>query len=493
MMTGNEFVNGLQLYKGQFFSGLTDDNMLANALLKKPHEMGTLVSYAFGVQDDGYKSTLDFITGGLGNVMTIENNWYDWSFIIEADRAVTIRKAMWNGIEVNETTTTATPGLNGTPIKLWLEDKWFGPGTIIEFDEKQFQGRISGEAYQDGDDWVYTVYTTGETAQSGGYIPPRLLAPMSQVSRAGSAYEEYSEEADILNYNTPFKLRNTLTTMRLDYNITGSAYSTYLAIQIEDPKTRQKTYYWATYQDWKAMREWVKRIDYQLMHDQFTADGFHSKGTNGRTVFRGAGVRQQISPANKRYYSDFNLGLVEDFLFDLSYNILGTSERKFLALTGEMGMLQFDKAVKKEVAQLTLLDTVFVTGSNMALNFGNQFTTYKMPQGIEFTVQWYPPYDELVHNRKLHPVTLKPLESYRYTILDIGRRDGKANIIKVVRKDRGFVQWYTGGSVAPNGYAKDKNTLRSNAKDGYEIHFLGEMGIMLRDPRACGELIMDID
>ena len=38
--------------------------------------------------------------------------------------------------------------------------------------------------------------------------------------------------------------------------------------------------------------------------------------------------------------------LLEDFLFDLSYNVLGTNERKFVALTGEMGMREFDRILK---------------------------------------------------------------------------------------------------------------------------------------------------
>nr|DAS01501.1 MAG TPA: hypothetical protein [Caudoviricetes sp.] len=29
--------------------------------------------------------------------------------------------------------------------------------------------------------------------------------------------------------------------------------------------------------------------------------------------------------------------MLEDYLFDLCYNMLGTNERKFVALTGEMG------------------------------------------------------------------------------------------------------------------------------------------------------------
>jgi len=103
-----------------------------------------------------------------------------------------------------------------------------------------------------------------------------------------------------------------------------------------------------------------------------------------------------------------------------------------------------------------------------------------------------PIYDNIVYNRQLHPITGKPLESYRFTFLDFGTRDGQPNIVKVVRKGREFVQWYTGGSVAPGaGYSKSITTLRSNARDGYQVHFLGEVGIMVRDPRACGELICD--
>jgi len=210
-------------------------------------------------------------------------------------------------------------------------------------------------------------------------------------------------------------------------------------------------------------------------------------------VYIGAGLLQQIAPSNRRYYTELTADLLEDFLFDLSYNMLGTNERKFVAFTGEMGMREFDRILKDKVSTFTTVDTKFVTGSGQALVLGGQFVTYRMTNGIELTVKHMPLYDDIVHNRKLHPVTGKPLESYRFTFLDFGMRDGEANIVKVVRKGREFVQWYTGGSVAPGaGYAKSISTLRSNAKDGYSVHFLGEIGIMVRDPRACGELILDI-
>ena len=492
----NGILNNLQLYKGKWFSDLVAEDMLSNAMLTKPYEVSTIVSYVFGTKDDGYSSSLDAITGGLGNVLSVDQRSFEWNVMIDADRAVTIRSAKWQGTEITAANAdTIMAGIGNTPIQIWVEDKWFGPGATIEFDDKEFQARISGAPYQDGNEWVYTCFVAD--AQPSSYIPSELLLAGKQISRLSSAYEEYSEEADILNYSTHFKMRNHLTTMRLSYDITGTAYSTVLAIALKDPKTGKTSYLWSDYQEWKAMREWTKRVERGLVYNKSNVrpDGTTDMvGTNGRPVYIGAGLLQQVAPSNRRYYTELTPELLEDFLFDLSYNILGSNERKFVALTGEMGMREFDKILKAKANTMNLTDTVFVSGSGQNLILGGQFVSYKMTNGIELTLKHFPLYDDTTHNRKLHPISGKPLESYRFTFLDISRRDGEANIVKVVRKGREFIQWYTGGSVAPGaGYGKSISTLRSNAKDGYSVHFMGDYGVMVRDPRACGELICDAE
>jgi hypothetical protein len=484
----NGILNNLTLYKGKWFSDLIDTNKISLASQQRPYEVSTVLSYVFGTKDAGYSTSLDMLTGGLGNVLTIDQPSWEWGVMIDQDRAVTIRDAKWMGESIAD---NSTPGLNNTPITLWLEDAWFGPGATIELDDKS-QLRIQDAPYQDGNLSVYTAFISNGNPAS--YIDPEMLKAGHQVSRLASSYEEYSEEADILNYNTHFKMRNYLTTMRLSYDITGSAYSTVMTIALKDPKTGKTSYLWAPYQEWVAMREWYKRMERGLVYNvnNVNKDGScNVKGKNGRPAFQGAGLLEQIAPSNRRYYTRLTAELLEDFLFDLSYNVLGTNERKFVALTGEMGMREFDRILKEKVANLQLTDTVFVTGSGDSLAFGGQFKTYKMTNGIELTLKYFPLYDNLVYNRQLHPVTLKPLESYRMTFLDLGRRDGEANVVKVVRKDREFINWCTAGAVTPAGYAHSNTEVRSNAKDGYSVHFLGECGIMLRDPRACGELICD--
>jgi len=487
-------LNDLVLYRTRYFSDLVDENMLTNALVTKPHQVSPVISYIFGYFNQG--NVIDYITNGLGNTVTTENRQYEWDVMIEHDKPITILDAKWQGAAIDSSSSSVdVPGLAQSSIQLWLPEKWFGPGAILLFDDKEFQARVVSEPYQDGSAFVYTVVVANGKAES--YIDPTLLADGKQVSRLASAYEEYSEEADIFNYQTPFKLRNHLTTIRASYDITGDAYSSVMVVSLRDPVTKKQTNYWADYQEWVAMRQWYERVDQMSVYSQYNATQqgvVNLRGSNGRPVYIGAGLLQQIAPANVKPYTTMTLDTLDTFMSDLSYNIMGMGERKFMALTGEMGMREFDRVLRAKASAYTLIDTKFVSGSGQNLTLGGQFTTYKGLNGIELTLKHFPLYDNPVHNRKLHPISGKPLESYRMTFLDISTRDGQPNIRKVVRKDREMVMWYTGGSVAPGaGHAKSKDTLRSNAKDGYSVHFLTEQGIMIADPTTCGELICDAE
>lgn len=484
----NNVLNGLQLYRTKWFSDLVDENMLSNALMTKPHEVSTVLSYIFGTYEN---STIDFLTSGMGKSMTVANRQYEWPVMIQHDKAIEIYEARWHGAAISS---TDTPGINGSTIQLYVKEKWFGPGAILAFDKREFQVRVTGEPFQDGDFFVYTVVVADGKPES--YILPSLLEVGKRVSREGSAYEEYSEEADIVNYQTPFKLRNHLTTMRLQYDITGDAYSSVMVIAMKDPKSGKQSYLWSDYQEWCAMRQWYDTLERFLVYSKYNAnqDGTTDlKGTNGRPVYIGAGLLQQIASSNRQYYTHLTADLLEDYLFNLSYNLLGRGERKFVALTGEMGMKEFDRVLKEKASGYQLVDSKFVSGSGQELTLGGQFTTYKMLNGIELTLKHMPLYDNPVYNRELHPVSGKPLESYRMTFLDFGNRDGESNIQKVVRKDREMVMWHNAGAVAPGaGHAKNISTLRSNAKDGYTVNFLTEQGIMMKDPTTSGELIMEV-
>lgn len=124
----NSLLNNLQLYRGKRFSDLVDENMIANAMLTRPHEVAGLLSLVFGTKDDGVSTAIDLITGGLGRTMVIENREYEWSVMVDSEHAVNIRWAKWNGKEITAQSIHdgLTPGVNNTPIYLGLEERWFG-------------------------------------------------------------------------------------------------------------------------------------------------------------------------------------------------------------------------------------------------------------------------------------------------------------------------------------------------------------------------------
>lgn len=113
----NNILNNLQLYKGKRFSDLIDTAKISIASQQRPYEVATVLSYVFGTKDSGYSTSLDMLTGGLGNVMTIDQPSFEWSVVIDQDRAVTIRDAKWNGAAISA---SSTAGLGNTPIMLWL-------------------------------------------------------------------------------------------------------------------------------------------------------------------------------------------------------------------------------------------------------------------------------------------------------------------------------------------------------------------------------------
>jgi len=488
----NTVLNGLQLYHRKTTSGLSDSNQIANLLLTKPYEVSTVLAQIFGGYPGEIYSVFDYLTRGMGRVKTIEsdNAEYEWPVDVDTDEAIPIVKVEWNGSAISA---TDTPGLNLSPIYIWLTKKWFGPGAVVNFDNIDYQVRFSGEAVQDGDTFMYTAYMADGNPQS--YIPVAQLAAGKKVSRIGNAYEEGSEEADIINYSSPFKLRNQLTTMRTEYGVTRSAATDKMIIAYKNPTSGKTSYMWSEYQDWKALREWYRVQDRYHVYSKFNkqTDGTVKVfGTNSRPVRIGAGLIEQIGPSNKRNVTELTTSLIFDFLSDLSFNKLGKGERKFMGFAGTKAMEKFSEILETKAAAWTLVDSKFITGSGQELALGGQFITWRMYNDIELTLRHFPWFDNTTYNRTLHPVSGYPTSSYDILFIDFGIRDGESNIRKVVKTGSENLMWYTGGSIAPGmDMAKSKSTLRSNAKDGYNVEFLTEGGIMLTDPTTCGYLKCD--
>jgi hypothetical protein len=333
------------------------------------------------------------------------------------------------------------------------------------------------------------------------FIDPEMIKRGAKFSKDYTTVAEYSKRGGGVSFSTPFTLKNQLSTLRKTYELTRNAAKAQVVIEIINPRNpEQRTKYWTTAMEWTAMGEWHREMDRHFIYSRYNkSEGKTVKLKDGsnRPILHGAGIRQQIAPANIRFYTKLTYGLLEDFLSELCFNATydGTNF-KFVALTGREGMKQFDRAIQeyRNGAGITVTDSgTFITGSGSDLTLTGHFKTVEFLNGISITVKHFPPYDDIDRNRLLHPVTKKPVESYRFTILNFGQVKGSANIRKVALEDSEDAMWSVSGSIDPMGnVAKSTKTQKASGVDGCEVHYLSECGIQVQDPTSCGELILQV-
>lgn len=466
-------VNNLQITRGKKFDGLTDSNKLSAAFLTQPEIVNKTLSFIFGYH---YGNPLALLTGGIGKTQYIDNSEYEWNLIGDLERP--------SAITENLQPDDPTPGIGGTPFKVKLAEKQFVGGEVLIPNDRNYPVIVLGDPVQDGNEFIYSLQLLDGRLDPSKFMPPALLEPGKEFSKDFSAFEEGSDRSGITTYGSPFKLRNRLTIHRKHYEITGSAATDVMIIAMKDPKSGRTSYLWENFAEWTFLQQWYRELDRALMYNKFGV----TPGENGRDVLTGAGLRDQISPSNTRSFTKLTESLIRDFMMDLSYNVIDQGKRKFVALCGEGFMDMFDRAMKDVARGWELVDTKFITGSGNELSLGGQFKTYSGLNGTEVTLMHYPCYDDPVHNRQLHPITLRPLESYRATFIEYGQYDGQANITKMAKRGREQLMWSGGGSMGPDGGKTSKSSYGSTF-DGYRVEALSEIGIKLHNPLSCGELI----
>lgn len=484
----NDKISPLQLnVAAKLPVGMTESNHLSQYWLSEPEKMDGILAYAFGTKNE---NVLSMLTGGIGNTKFIGNRQYQWDLHGQSDRRLMVSRNHVGGGQ--------TPGISGTDVKIFFDEKFFY-NTDVLVSAHGVQVRVMSEPYQDGGDWVYTV----QLVSSGlDYIDPAEVDLGGSFSKDYSIVGEFSDKGGGTNFSTPMKLQNQLTTLRKQYACTRSAATDVMVMTLFSDDG-QETKMWTKLQEWNFISQWYKEMDKSFIYSEYNSDaqGYTNlRDENGRPIYTGAGIRQQISPANVRYYSRLTYQILDDFLLDLSYAAKRWGgDTKFVALTGKMGMREFDRAIKEYNSDNSITVTnsgTFIKGDGSELTLTGHFKTVEFLNGISLTVKEFDPYDDPVRNGgNLHPVSGKPVESYRFTILDFGTTaNRKPNIRKVAKKDSDNAMWYVAGSTTPFGeVAKSMNVMRSSTVDGYEVHRLAEVGIQMENPLAAGELIFNIE
>lgn len=487
--SSKQIVSPLQITQAKTFKGLGESNYLTSAFGTNPTKLGTVMAFASGMR---YQTVLPMLTGGLKNTVYVDDKEYQWDLESETERVIDV-------VADSPAIVTGTPGLHNSSFPIYLAEKFFDLNDNIVADDGT-QLHIVAEGEQKGVNKVEYLVQHNEV-DSEFFIDPDMISQGASFSKDYNTVAELSKRGGGISFTTPYKLRNILTTLRKTYEVSRNASKAVMVFEMTNPKDpKQKTKYWTTAMEWKAMGEWYKEMDRYMMYSKLNKEVGKSvplKDGASRPIYHGAGLRQQIAPSNVRFYVKMTYKLLNDFLNELSYNATEAGgDYHFVALTGRMGLEQFSEAIKDYAnSQGTTVTNsgTFITGSGTSLTLSGHYKTVEFATGVKLTVRHFPPYDDVSRHRTKHPVSGKPVESYRFTILNFGQYSDGNNIRRVALKDSLDAMWNVSGSTDPMGHVK-KSTKTGGASgvDGFEVHYLSECGIQVQDPTSCGELILGI-
>ena len=479
-------ISDLQISKTNWHAGLTSATHLRNFFLLEPEMASQVVTRVYNKQN-GYKNALSFLTGGLGKAKEMNDIIYRWSVMGDSRKAITITRAIFDG-------SAATPGIASTTFKVGVGEKWFTEGDVLVPDDARYSLRVMGKVEDDGVDLILTLQLVSNNQSD--FVPAALLQVGKELSKDYNAVEnDHSETSGETHFTQPIMLQNYMSTVRKKYSITGAVHDKVLTMKLMNPDGTEMASTWVKYAEWEFWCQWMDEIEILLMYGKSnvkTNGTTDMKGASGNTVYMSAGLEQQISPSNKRYYTDLTEATLRNFMNDLAFNGTEDGPREYVALCGRNFMDLFDQALKVSASNFTLVDTKFITGTGQELTLQGQFMTYVGLNGDKITLKEYAPYNSTVRNRLLNPNTGRPAESYKATFLNFKSYSGsEPNIQKVYTKGREMVSTYVEGLYGPDG--PKKNGSSATGKDGYDFIAMSEQGIMLKNPTDAAQLILDVD
>ena len=480
-------ISTLNWKKMSWNSELTDQNSLAQALLTKP-EISSTLAYAFG---DKYH--LQYLTQGSGRVdtgrvkdkfKTIGNSEFHWALQGMLHKSIPITGAVSPSTNIGKGFSTFT---------MPLAEKYFALGDVLRFEDGKL-ARVQEHPDPLQNEWLYTMKIVSDA--KADVIPVADTGIGKELSFEFSAFEEHSDGGSSKEA-FPMWFKNQMTTSRLNHGMSGGARTDVITLQTTKGGGGKPKALWFHEKVYQQMLDWQKAAERQRWYGLYnrTPEGeVHLPGANGRPVLIGAGVLQQISKSNRRTYTTGSEKLYREFIADLMMNSQDAENKKFFAFTGRAGLDEFNTAMRDAIAASNIIDTHLVSRNGKTLTFGSDFTTYKGLMGTELTVVHNPLFDDPVSNRKLHPKTNLPTESYRFVILDFSDYAGEPNISMLAKGadgiNRAMMMWYVAGSTTPEGGdSGTKAVMRSSNLDGFNVNFLSETSIKITNPLSCGELV----
>jgi hypothetical protein len=463
-------------------ANMTELNHLGAALIAKPEVFESKFNKlftAYQYSDNPLTSVLTSFTAGERNSTT--TSW-EWPLKGANTRPL---------VSMGNINASQTPGAGRNTFILKLDENWFVEGDILHpgTSNKRYQVRVQADPARHGSGWAYTVRLMDDTFTAA--MPLAYLASGQKWAKLFSQYGEGGQKSGSTQYSLPITLQNRMSRFRKEYMVTGDAANEVLAVKIADSNGKMHNS-WIKYAEVEYWQQWYKEIERGHFYSRSTDTVI---GENGRPIYSGPGIQEQLEDSHIHRYSHLTATLIEEYLMDIFYSrVRPGSGRKIKAFTGEYGMLMFHRAIQAWADKSGFIKNVEIFTDKVgspynanALAAGYQYVKYRMANGAEMELIHCPLYDDREINFEIDPVTGFPTESMRYTFLDFSNEN--AGNIQIVNKTNGMALGYVAGLQTPFGPTTG-NKAMAHSGDYYEMHVKKQCGIHIEDVSRCGELIL---
>lgn len=466
-------------------ANMTELNHLGAALLIKPTVFEGKMTQLFTSQRYSDNPLTTLLAGKQEK--TIRTSVWEWNMRGATTRPLVI-------LENVEPDSNTTLGKFKQTFKIKLDEDWFVPGDVIHpgTSSKKYQVRIQSQPFKHGKGYIYEV--RGMWDDPTVYLPIKYVTNGTQWAKLFSQYEEAAEQSGSTQYSLPIAMQNRMSRYRKKYRVTGDAANEVLAIKIPDNKGMMHDS-WIKYAEVEYWEQWYRELERGHWYSRSTDTVV---GANGRPIYSGPGVQEQLEDSHQHFYSTLTPRLIEEYLMDIFYSrVKPGSKRKIKGWSGEYGMIQFHRAIQdwqeRRKGFIQVVDQLFIDKTTSpynenALAAGYQYIRYRMANGAELELIHNPLYDDREINFEIDPVTGYPTESQRITFLDFNGQGENGTNIQLINKENSFKLGYVNGLQTPYGPVNNKPMAHSG--DYYEMHVQKQCGIHIEDVSRCGELIL---
>jgi hypothetical protein len=460
--------------KGKYGKANLKDNSLTENALQKPEIYAAMIRLR-----DQYGFT--YLTEGTGRVKMFEteqtewgNNTLEWYIKGRGERPSTVAGAIQSGSGTSK-------------FVLPVAENYLNKKEVVKF-ENGYMAFITGEAQGSGPYFYpFEIITIDESTGLQLTVTNADIPVGTQISVYSNLNEERSKEG-FGTISFPDKYKSFLSIHRRSLTVSGSGLQN--VAWVTNTKNRQSMWYFEAEDE--VEKQMLQHMDRWRLYGRKTisADGKPFVNYAGKPVWAGDGVFAQIEGINDWSVNnddEINRDNLADYISHLATKSTDFDNNHWVVMTGARGANLWHKYFEASMVDNGNMCYSYVHGK--PIEMGGNFTSYRVGTNTISIVRAAIFDDENIHSKRDSNGYL--LESSRMVFMNYGKIDKESNIMIGVRKgaqgNRGLIKKYIPGMADP--FNLKMGSLATNSNDGFDVEWLSESGVVIKNPYACGQWI----